>query len=191
MGEGANVRSLEALIEFRAALVQFEDTSSGALDVLQQQIHRATDWFEHDRPGYWKRRIERSFNEVAETRTAYEMCRLNKVAGHRPACIEEKQAHEKAKRQLQHSQEQLEVARRWVFKIGHEVEEYRGRVGPMRQCLENDVPRMIGVLDRMIAALESYIGIRGPSSSSVVEDIPSGGSGDLDGLAPQTTGDGD
>lgn len=72
MSEAANVRSLDALRDFKGALQQFEESASGALDALQQETFRAIDWFEHDRPSYWKHQVERGYNRVAESRTAYE-----------------------------------------------------------------------------------------------------------------------
>lgn len=99
--------------------------------------------------------------------------------------MEEKQNHELAKRRLREAQEKVETVRRWTFKVRHEVDEYRGRIGQLQQSLDGDLPRMLALLDRMIAALESYVGIRGPQTGAQpAEDIPSAAPSGVDGLTP-------
>ena len=173
MTQSANVRSLDAIRDFKAALQGFEEDAANALAALQQEIFRAVDWLEHDRPNYWKRRVQQGYNKVAETRQEYDRCRLRTVAGHRPACIEEKQAVAHAKRQLEMAKEKVEVVKRWCFKIGQEVDEYRGRVGQLQQCLEGDVPRMLALLERMVDSLESYVSIKAVEHDPALGDVPS------------------
>lgn len=165
MSDSAHVGSVEAVARFAAALRQFEDEASRTLLALDQQINRALHWLDEEQPAYWRSQIRRQYDEVARTRTALENCLLRTVAGDRPSCIEEEKAHRAAKRSLEVASAKPELVRRWAIKVHREVDEYRGRVGRLRQALDRDVPRMIGVLERTTAALESYLERSGPQET--------------------------
>lgn len=157
-GESARITDVEAVAQFTAAVRRFEDEASAALLALDQQVHRALHWLEHEAPAYWTQQIRRGYDEVARTRTALETCRMRKVADNRPACLEEEKAFRTAKRRLEIAQEKIEIVRRWAIHVHREVDEYRGRVGRLKQRLDGDVPKTIGLLERTLATLEGYLG---------------------------------
>ena len=87
MSTSANVASIEAIRDFKGALLRFEEGAAHALSALQQEIYRALDWLENDRPAYWREQIRRGHDRVAESRLNYERCRMKSVGGQRPACV--------------------------------------------------------------------------------------------------------
>jgi hypothetical protein len=159
MSDNAQIRSIPALREFKAALALFRDDSSAAIDMMLMELHRAIDWIEHDRPAYWTNETRKAFELVASTRTALNTCLMRTVAGHRSSCIEEKEAHTAAKRRLQHCQDQIERVRRWSIKIRHEADEFRSRLAVLRRRLDGELPKSVLLLDRMASSLESYAGL--------------------------------
>jgi hypothetical protein len=173
MADSAHVTSTEAIARFEAALVRFGDDAGSALLSLDQQINRALDWLDNEAPAYWRRQIRSCFDEVARTRTAWENCMLRTVAGDRPSCLEEEQAHRAAKRRLEVAVRKPEEVRAWAIKVHREVDEYRGRIGRLRHCLEADVPKTIALLERTRMILEEYAGRRagdaGEPDSSAAE----------------------
>lgn len=156
MSESAHVTSTEAIARFEAAARRFGDDASAALLALDQQINRALDWLDHEAPAYWRQQIRKSYDEVARTRTAWENCQLRTVAGDRPSCIEEEKAHRAAKRRLEIASEKPAEVRKWSIAVHHEVNEYRGRIGRLRQGLEGQLPKTIALLERTRAVLEIY-----------------------------------
>lgn len=159
----ANVTSIEAVREFRAALIQFAEEAGAALETMTAQIHRALDWVEHQQPTHWQQQIKLAFDEVAETRMTLETCMLRTVAGHRPSCIEEKQNHKAAKRRLEYCQQMVPKVKQWSVKFRHEADEYRGRMGALDHMVHVDLPRLIALIDRTATALEKYADIAAPS----------------------------
>ncbi|MDQ3331180.1 MAG: hypothetical protein M3552_11080 [Planctomycetota bacterium] len=157
MSDSAHVASLEAVARFTTALRQFDDEATSVLLALDQQIQRALHWLDHEQPAYWRQQIRRQYDEVARTRTAWENCMLRTVAGDRPTCLEEEQAHRAAKKRLEAALAKPDQIRRWAIKVHQEVDEYRGRIGRLRHSLEAGVPRTIGLLERTQASLESYV----------------------------------
>ena len=156
MSESAHVTSTEAIARFEAAARRFGEDASMALLALDQQINRALDWLDHEAPAYWRQQIRKCYDEVARTRTAWENCQLRTVAGDRPSCIEEEKAHRAAKRRLEVASEKPAEVRKWSIAVHHEVNEYRGRIGRLRQGLEGELPKTIALLERTRAVLEAY-----------------------------------
>lgn len=170
MADNAQIRSIPALREFKAALTLFRDDSSAAIDMMLMELHRAIDWIEHDRPAYWQNETRKAFEQVASTRTSLNTCLMRSVAGHQSSCIEEKQAHAAAKRRLQHCQEQVERVRRWTIKIRHEADEFRSRLSVLRRHLDGEVPKSILLLDRMATSLEAYAGLGADMAAPASEE---------------------
>src|SRR5580658_5149122 len=94
--QGANVQSVDALKDVRAALIKFQERATTAMGDLRQKIDRTVAWLELDRPNYWKDQERRAYDLLASTRVALDTCRLRTVGGRKSDCIEEKKAFERA-----------------------------------------------------------------------------------------------
>jgi hypothetical protein len=172
MSGEAQVRSIPAIREMREGVKAFRDEATAALDLMLMELQRAVEWIEHDRPAHWAMETRKAFERVAATRVALNTCLMRTVAGRRPSCIEEKQAHEAARRRLQHCQEQVERVRRWGVRIRHEVDEFRSRLSVLRRRLDGELPKTSAWLDRMAESLEAYAGMihdAAPPGESVSE----------------------
>ncbi|HVW02326.1 MAG TPA: hypothetical protein VHB77_18375 [Planctomycetaceae bacterium] len=159
MSESANVTSIPAMFEFRASLVKFHEAARVSLDAMRFEVMRSLEWLQHDRGPYWQQKVREGFDDVAQARNQLENCRRKVVAGNRPACIEEQIALRNARMRLQHAQEKVEIVRRWIGQFTQASEEFRGRIGQLGVSVENDVPEMIMLMDRMLASLEAYAGL--------------------------------
>lgn len=166
----ANVQSLEAIREFRGALQRFGEQATDSLDSIHAQVHRVIDWLQHERPAYWRQQVRRGHDQLAEARTGLQQCRMRTVGGHRPACLEEKQAVVRAKTRLEQAREKLKIVRRWQRVVEEEASEFRGRCGSLDSLLQRDLPKMNGLLDRMLLSLEAYVVTRSPELPDVVGD---------------------
>ncbi len=160
MSDSANVRSLEALERLRSALIQVQHALAATLEEIGAKCQHFLHWLESDAPEHWRAEIRKAFDAVAEARVALERCRMNRVAGHQPSCVEERKALERARRRLEFCQQQLERTRRWHIAARHETDEFHGRLGSLRQAVENGIPKAVTVLERMIAALEEYLAVQ-------------------------------
>ncbi len=156
-GTRANVRSLEALQRLRPALFRFETDLNGVFAMLHQELDRTLEWLDHECPHVWQQRIRTCFDRVAATRTELTRKQMITVAGHRPDCIDEKKAYREAKRNLEHAQGMLQVVRNWSIKAHRAADEYNCQLGRIEQVMTSDIPRMRALLDRIIAAIESYV----------------------------------
>ena len=162
MNAPANVNSVEAVRDFRGNLQRFGEQATDCLDSLHAQVHRMIDWLEHDRPAYWQQQVRRSFDRVAEARQSRQRCQMQSVGDHRPSCTEEKQILARTKARLEYSQRKLEAVSRCQRVVEEEANQFRGRCGQLDNLLQRDVPRMTGLLDRILVSLEEYVAISAP-----------------------------
>jgi len=170
----ANVRSIDAVRDFRAAALVFQEEARGALEAIRMELLRAFEWIEHDRPHYWEGQIRRAFELVSQTRSQLETCLMRTVAGHRPTCIEEKQAHAAARRRLEHCREQLDRVKKWTVRLHHDANEFRGRLAGLQRTLEQDLPRLLALLQRTAQILEQYAEIAPPVDPDSTGEPPPG-----------------
>lgn len=153
----ADVRSLDALRDFRAALIVFLGAVGDSLMALQEAVFVAVDWVENEQPRYWDSEVLKAYDQVAEKRIALETNRMRKEAfGHRPSLAEEKQALEEAKRRLAYCQQKVDIVKNTSIDLRHEADEFLGRLSSLQRLIETDLPKMIGLLERMLLALEAY-----------------------------------
>ena len=153
----ANVRSIEAVRDFRVALLTFQQNVSDALTSMQEQVYSALDWMENDRPRHWHQKELQALDQISEARIALEGARMRKsMDDYRPSLIEEKQALKDAKDRLTFCQEKMQIVKAMCIKVRHEADEFRGRMSQLERLLETDLPKMVALLELMLTALESY-----------------------------------
>ena len=174
MADNARVTSIDAVVAFRAAVKTFEEDAAQAIMSLDEQSRRALNWLDHDAMTYWRQEVRKCSDLVARTRSELETCRMRTVGGQRSSCLEQEQAYRAAKQKLQMAEEKIEVVRKWAQRVRRELDDYRGRTMGLRMALERDVPRTVGLLDRTISSLDSYVeharqGDAPPAASSAAD----------------------
>jgi hypothetical protein len=171
MSAQANVHSLEAIEAVRGALVSFVDQVRDALAELQSEMRRVADWLEHDRPRYWRTQIRLANDGVHEAQQALHRCLMFPIAKERPSCYEERAALKKAQARLVYCEEKAERVRHWQRVVQHELFEYEGRISQLVRVVEDDVPRAIGVLGKVLRRLEEYQSLRAADPRAPFNDL--------------------
>lgn len=171
MNGPAQVRSTPAIERFRVSLVEFEKRASSALEVLQIELRRVTDWLEHDCPRYWQQQEKLAADAVHQAKLDLERCLIFPVAGERPTCREEKAVLKTAKDRLEFCHSQRQKARQWRSTLQHEVFEYQGRIGHLKRMLETELPTARAKLELIIRRVEGYQIERAPVSHEIISPI--------------------
>lgn len=174
----ANVNSIPAVDDFRAALGTFAHESRQALSMIDMEVRRSLQWLCHDQPQYWQHEVRRWGEAVNSAKLELQRCRTFKAVGdYVPACTEEKKQLARAQERLRHSEIKFETTRRWARQIQHEVNEFEGRLSQLTSVLDGDLPRAIGTLERMLRALDTYVTTTAPAA--VLETDGSSASGSM------------
>lgn len=166
MAESANVRSIDAVKNFHAAVVRFQEDARLSISSLEMQLLRFIGWLERDRPAFWKREIEICYREMSEWRVRLHQCKMRKMGDFKPTCFEEKKALEKARKDLEHAQKQIPIVKHWTNSAHHEANEYHGRASQMTQMIERDIPMLLAMLHQAVDRLEAYGNVQAPGEAA-------------------------
>lgn len=173
MSGPVHVRSVAAIERFRLALTEFEKRAQNALETLNSELRRATEWLDSDSPAYWKEQEKKASDVVQQAKLDLERCLIFPVGGEQPSCREEKAILRAARDRLDHCRQKRQDVRRWRGVVQHEVFEFRGRIGQLRRLLETDLPRARAKLQLIIRRIEGYSIEAPPEAKSYEQFGPS------------------
>jgi exonuclease VII large subunit len=162
MSQAANLTSVAAVAELKAALAEFDEDCRNALVALELESRRPLEWIEHDRTRYWPNEVRKASDRVSEARIALERCETSTTGDNRRDCYDEKKALQKAKRRLNLCDEKVQAVRVWRQRMRKEIEEFAVEVAKLRGYLDSDLVRAATSLEKMLAALERYTATGGP-----------------------------
>ena len=165
MGQSANVTSVDAIRQFAAAVIAFQEESRLCLTSLDGQLRQILFWLERDRPGCWKRESENCLRDIADARVRLHQCRMRRMGDFRPSCIEEVKDLEAAQKAMEFGQKQIPNVKRWNIEAAHEGNEYHGRAAQLVQSIEREIPRLLAILAFTIDRLEAYAAVTTPSGA--------------------------
>lgn len=166
MKGAANVTSLEAVKRFRGALSSFLDEAREALGMADLSMLRVVNWIEHDQRVYWRGQLRRRQKQVERARLELQQRQLSGTKDRKPDCIEQRKALRVARLRLEEAEEKIAKVRHWSRAARRAVEEYRGQVQTFRNLVDEDPPRAVAVLDKITAALDSYVALAPPVTTA-------------------------
>ncbi|HWB08548.1 MAG TPA: hypothetical protein VG826_04965 [Pirellulales bacterium] len=166
MNGAASVHSIPMLREFRAALATFATEAKESQSVNDMTVNRGLEWFQNDLLKFWQSEIRKREDAVTNAKAEYERCRMQSFGGKAPDCTDQKVALKKAQLRLEEAQEKLKRVKKWSRVLDEEAEEYRGQSQQLSDMMAGDMPKAIAELDRMLGALEAYLGVAAPMAGS-------------------------
>jgi hypothetical protein len=163
MADAANVDSIEALQDFRAAWVRFLEDAKNALTDVDFELTRATEWLNHDRRLYWAAEVRRRNQDLADAKSELHRKKLGRMHGHHPDTSAEDKALRIAKVRFEESEEKVETVRSWIPELQHEAQEYRSHANPLGDMIEGELKHALAKLDHMLDALDAYLHLQAPT----------------------------
>jgi hypothetical protein len=164
MAEAAKVLSVDALRHFREALASFLDESKNALVSEHMANRRTVDWHSHQKL-HWTEELKRRKEKHQMAMTELHRVKLQARPGSTIKDSDQKEAVRVTLARVREAEGKIEMVKRWAPPLQHAIDEYLGRARPLDDLLMGDVANMLGMLDRMIQALEAYAQISTSSSS--------------------------
>jgi hypothetical protein len=192
----ADVRSIAAVIDWRADLTNYADSLAEAMAGVELEIRRAYDWIE-EQLARWKKAIRDCEEEVVRAKAELAQRKFPTWDGREPDCTVQEKNLRLARARLEHAEEKVEVCRRWLGRLPKLIDEvFTGPSRRLRSMLEADLPNAMTELGRRVSALESYAGLRpdyaplsGITSGNTAKPAPTGTAGGVKGdeQAPSPT----
>jgi hypothetical protein len=184
MSEAANVKSVDAIREFRAAVIEFAQTASTSLGESQSDVQRTIWWLQQDRLAHWQRELKNRNKKLAEARSALEQKEIQKVS-----TVLEKRQVALWQTRVAEAEDKLVKIKRWVRELERELIRFKAQCQRLGRTLDGEVPQVIARIDRMLGSLEAYVHLRpkeerrtARSTRSALSDeakeTPAGGAGE-------------
>jgi hypothetical protein len=154
----ANLRSIDALVQFRGELLNFIAVARQSLEMLEVQARQGVEYITKDRAHFWKYENRRSWDGLTQAKDAYRQARIQRMVADRvPDCVDEKKAIQRAELRLKTSEQKLQAVKRWSQEADHAWNEFQGRYSQTLGVLDGDLPHTVAVLEKIITQIEKYM----------------------------------
>ncbi len=180
MSTGAHVTSIDTIREFRASLNTFLFEAREALISHDMEVSRALEYMLQGLPAFWQAEIRKA--EQAVNAATVDLHRARSVTlpgGGAPACLEEKKAVQRAKARLDYAMEKLQLVKRVGRVCEREATEYYGRANQLAGLLDNETPKAVILLDRVLNSLDAYTNTQHPGDGLERGDTAAVGAGSM------------
>src|SRR5579885_1943457 len=158
MADSADVRSIDAVRDWHAALTAYGENLSEALAGVQMEIRRGFEWLQ-EQLVLWQRAVRECEEEVTQAKAELAARKFPDWSGREPDTTVQEKNLRRAKARLEHAEDQVQKVRAWIARLPKAVDEaYSGPARRLGTFLEVELPKGLAVLGRRVAALESYAG---------------------------------
>ncbi|MGC4006621.1 MAG: hypothetical protein QM811_27265 [Pirellulales bacterium] len=174
----AHVKSVDAIYEFRAALLEFASDANQALDMLDVEARRGVEWLTVEQVRYWKAENRKSWDRVSECKDALHQAVTQRTIGdHIPDCIDEKKALQKAQNRLKLTERKLEAVQHWCREASHVYNEFEARFSQGKGALDGEIPSAVAAIERIARRLEEYLRTLAPAVERSTDGAEEQGTG--------------
>lgn len=158
MAGEVNITDLEALEEFRRALIRFREEIGVALAEADSEVKSIFIWLERDRMLHWRRAIPKFEEQLTSARAALFRKEMQTFGtGERPSTIDEKKMVERCKQRVEGARERLEATKKWMVNLERKVSQFKGSMAPIAVLYDRELPDAILRIRNMTLAIEAYL----------------------------------
>ena len=155
MGESARIYDSRALLDMKAALVEFAESISAALGMMDADISRMSMWLSQERPAHWKAEIRKRDNKLVAAKTEISR-KIIAAAPEPPSLVLERRTVLKCQNRLEEARRRYEKVRMWAPRWERDALLYKGSTQAISIALSRDIPLAMARLERMLLAIEAY-----------------------------------
>jgi hypothetical protein len=169
--ESANVSSIDALRAFRAAMIKFAESVDSAVTDADADVRFTLTWLERDQSVFWKNQVRKRHEALERAKEALRHKELFKSPhGGRPSVVEEQKVVARCKAALEQAEQKLLNVKRSIHRLHKQMTEFQGQIQRLASAAQSDVPAAVADLDRMVARLDEYVGLRTPTAAASVAE---------------------
>lgn len=163
MTQAANVRSLDAIRDFRSALIKFIDKAKRAISTGDSEVQHTHSWLGSTQPMHWLHEIRRSEEHLAQAKSELFRATISQPDNPRGP-TDQVRLVRKRQGEIKHSQDKLEQTKRWSRTFERETNEYRSSLTPLSSSLDGSLNKAVVLLDKAIQTLEAYLASSVPTT---------------------------
>jgi hypothetical protein len=161
MSNTARVDSIDALRQFRVALIKFAEEANVALGSAESEMQRTMGWLEREQLSHWQFQIRKRQEALGRAQEALRMKKLfPDASGRTPTPIEEEKAVRRCKAAIEEAEQKLSNVKKYTRVLQREIMNYKGGVQRFSTLIGSEVPVAISRLDKMAGMLERYVALK-------------------------------
>ena len=156
MAESVNVKSLDALQEFRSALIQFIDKAKRATSTAESEVYSVQDFVSKTQFMYWRSELRKSEEKLSQAKSELYRASISQPDNPRGPTDQIKLV-QKRQAEIKHAHQQLARTQHWARILEHQNHEYRSAMAPLAASLDGDLQKTVVKIDNAIASIELYL----------------------------------
>jgi hypothetical protein len=153
----ANVKNLEGLEIFAAAVVRLCDGNRKNTDDVREQLQRVSVWLTKEMPEYWANQLRISQNRWTEAREDLLRCQSRARADDEESCLVQRKALERAAARRALCEQRVKILPVLASRWDQYLQEISLAVRQMEDLSEAQLPLAHARLQKMISTLKQYI----------------------------------
>ncbi len=165
MASGANLKSIDAIRDFRAALIEFMEEGKMALMEAHSDVLKTTMWIQHDRIGHWQHAVRKRHEKVQQCKSELYRAQMQS-RDERPSCVVERKALAKAQQEADEAQRKIDACKKSMALLDREGLLFKAALAGFSTSLELDMPNVVAHLERLMDTISKYVAMVAPSDDS-------------------------
>ena len=166
MSDYAEVTSIDAIADFRSALVIYISKVRPLLDDSADEVFRMREWLRTSQRIHWENQVRTKTRELTDAQQALFSAELAKL---RPPSSAEIMAVQKAKRAVAAAEDKLRIVKKVASSFEKEAVPRLKQVENLRSVVATDLQEAVHFLERITGALDRYVSSPGAGRLSVPE----------------------
>ena len=158
MADQARVASIDALEDFRTALVRYQSRATQSLDDMGGDVKQMREWLNLDRRMHWQAELKRRTRKLEQAEAELMTSKFSDLKDDHSV---QQLAVKKARRSLEEAEEKLRVTKRWARDFDAIVAPASRQLDGMRERLSTTFPKAISAMGETIGLLREYAEVRG------------------------------
>jgi len=155
----ANVKNLECLEIFAAAIARLCEGNRKNTDDLREQLQRVSVWLTKEMPEYWGNQLRIAQNRWTEAREDLLRCQSRARAEDEESCLVQRKALERATARRALCEQRIKILPVLTSRWDQHLQEISLAVRQMEDLSESQLPLAHARLQKMIATLKQYIDV--------------------------------
>ena len=168
MSDHAEVTSIDAIADFRSALLIYISKVRPLLDDSADEVFRMREWLRTTQRIHWENQVRSRTRELSDAQQALFSAELAKL---RAPSSAEVMAVQKAKRALAAAEEKLITIKKVASTFEKEAVPRLKHVENLRSVVATDLQEAAHFLDRIVGVLDRYVNSPGAQSRPSVTEV--------------------
>lgn len=162
MADQAKVTSLDALEQFRSALIVFLTDAHRSVDEVGDAIRHTRQWVQHDQRMHWEAQRRKWQQKLDQATQELMSARLSSL---RDSTTMQENAVRKAKEALAEAEDKLRVLKHWNRNFDNAVDPLAKGLESLRYLLDHELPKGVSYLLQAQKTLEAYAETGAPGAA--------------------------